>query len=210
MNWRRWVVPVLAVLAVPVAVALALLAVDVLRAPGQVRADDVRFEGRPTASSGLWEDVGFLPGRVARRILGLDDDLAYRDMQWLVARIQPGAPASQLNPDLEGLRASTEGRLTEASRAEDDPVRRSQLLNLLAVVTMDRYTADPGSRAAILRSALGTLEGALDSNPGNADAKFNLELLLRDFYVAVAPGETPDRGAARGNRSGVGRSGSGY
>jgi hypothetical protein len=75
---------------------------------------------------------------------------------------------------------------------------------------MDRYTTDPGNRAMIIRSAVGLFQNAVETDPDNQDAKFNLELVLRDFYVAIAPGETPDRGAARGSRSGVGRSGSGY
>lgn len=210
MTWRRWLLPVLAVLATAVAVALAVFAIDVLRVGDQVRADDVRFRTRPTLPSGLWDDVGFLPAGIARRTVGIDDDIAYRRAQWHVARVRPGTPASQLNPKLEGLRGSAEARLTEASRAEHDPVRRAQILNLLGVLAMDRYTSDPGNRAAIIKSAVGLFQNAVETDPDNQDAKFNLELVLRDFYVGIAPGEAPDRGAARGSRSGVGRSGSGY
>jgi hypothetical protein len=210
MRGRRWILPLLAVVATAAAVAFTVFAVDVLRVSDQVTRDDVRFRTRPTIPSGLWDRVGFLPGGIARRAVGLDDDLAYRRAMWLVGRVRPGTPASQLNPNLEGLRGSAEAQLTEASRKEKDPVRRSEILNLLGVLAMDRYTSDPGNREAIIRNAVGLFQSAVETDPDNQDAKFNLELVLRDFYVAVAPGETPDRGSARGSRSGVGRSGSGY
>lgn len=210
MRWRRLALPVLAVLATVAAVALAIVAMDVLRVSDDVRTDDVRFRTRPTLPAGLWDDIGFLPGGLARRAIAIEDDLEYRRIQWHIARVRPGTPASQLNPKLEGLRGSAEARLTEASRAEKDPARRAQILNLLGVLAMDRYTSDPGNREAIIRSAVGLFQNAVETDPENQDAKFNLELVLRDFYVAIAPGETPDRGAARGSRSGVGRSGSGY
>ena len=210
MSWRRWILPFLAVLCVPVAVALVLVAVDVLRVSGEVRTDDVRFRARPTLSAGLWDGIGFLPAGVARRAVGLDDDIRYRLTEWHVARVRPGTPASQTSPALEALRGAAEARVTDASRAEADPVRRGQLLNLLGVLAMDRYLSDPGNRATIIRSAVSDFQSAIETDPDNADAKFNLEIVLRDFFVAVAPGETPDRGAARGSRSGVGRSGSGY
>ena len=52
MRWRRWLLPAAAVLCVPVAIALALFAVDVLRVSGSVEEDDVRFQARPTLRQG--------------------------------------------------------------------------------------------------------------------------------------------------------------
>ena len=90
MRWRRWLVPAAAVLCVPVAIVLVLLAIDVLRVSGSVTRDDVRFQARPTLQSGLFDEPGVLPGAVASNAVGLGDDLRYRRAVWLYARAEPG------------------------------------------------------------------------------------------------------------------------
>jgi hypothetical protein len=206
---RRWLVPAGALLAVVLAALLIVVAIDVLRVGGSVESDDVRFQTRQTITDGLWADAGFLPGGVARRATGLDDDLRYRRAVWLYARVQPGKVIVQ-GPVLEGLRGSAQTTLTDAARREQDPVRRAQLLNLIALITLDRYAGDPANRLAIIRDAVGTLQNAIAVDPGNADAKFNLELVLRDFEAPNASGEQTDRGAAQGRQGAAARAGSGY
>ena len=66
------------------------------------------------------------------------------------------------------------------------------------------------SSLAVLGSALDSFSNAIKSDPDNADAKFNLEIVLRDFFHQVAPAAAPDRGRLGGNVAGVGRDGSGY
>jgi hypothetical protein len=183
--------------------------VDVLRVTDPIAESDVRFQARPTLPDGLWEDIGFLPGGIARRAVGLDDDLAYRRAVWLVSRVQPGKNTFR-SPELEGLAAGAQAKLVEVSRNEDNPRRRAQLLNLLGLLALDRYAADPANRANIIRGAVDSFQSAVKADPDNADAKFNLELVLRDFYAASAAGTTPDRGPNRGRMAGLGRSGSGY
>jgi hypothetical protein len=206
---RVWLLRVLAVFAIPVAVSLALVAVDVLRVGGTITESDVRFQARPTLPNGLWDDVGFLPYGIARRAAGVDDDLAYRRAVWLFSRVQPGKVVIQ-SPELESLRASVQVKLTDASFDEGDAGRRAQLLNLLGVLGLDRFPSDPGNRNAIIREAVNSFQSAVKTDPDNADAKFNLELTLRDFLTAQASGSNPDRGRAGGQLGGAGRSGSGY
>jgi hypothetical protein len=210
MRWRRWLVPALAVICVPVAVALVLFAVDVLRVGNSVTADDVRFQARPALQSGLFDDPGFLPGGIASKAVGLEDDLRYRRAVWLYARANPSNTSVYVTPAQEVLRASLEPKLIDASRAETDRRRRSRLLNLLGVVAMSRYAVDPGDRVNTVRAAIDTFGNAIKEDPDNADAKFNLEIVLRDFYHQVAPAAAPDRGRLGGNVAGVGRDGSGY
>jgi hypothetical protein len=210
MRWRRWLVPVLAVLCVPVAIALMLFAVDVLRVTGSVTQDDVRFQARPSLPSGLFDDPDFLPGGLASKVVGLEDDLRYRRAAWLYARANPSNTSVYLSPAQEALRASLEPKLIDASRAENDPHRRSRLLNLLGVVAMSRYAGDPGDRSNTVRAAIDSFTNAVKTDPDNADAKFNLEIVLRDFFHQVAPAAAPDRGRLGGRVAGVGRDGSGY
>jgi hypothetical protein len=209
MRWRRWLLVAAAVLAVPVAIALVVVAVDVLRVSNAVARDDVRFQARPSIPAGLWESAGFLPGGVARRAVGLDDDLRYRRAVWLYARVEPGRVYVS-TPAGDALRASAESKLIDASRAESDGHRRSQLLNMLGLIALDRYAGDPTDRINIVRSAIGSFQAAIKADPDNDDAKFNLELVLRNFAAEQAPGSQPDRGVNRGRLSGLGRSGSGY
>ena len=210
MRWRRWLLPAAAVLCVPVAIALVLFAVDVLRVSGSVEGDDVRFQARPTLQAGLFDDPGLLPGAAAARAVGLEDDLRYRRAVWLYARANPSNTTVYLSPAQEALRASLEPKLIDASRAETDPNRRSRLLNLLGVVAMSRYAVDPGDRSNTVRAAIDSFTNAIKTDPDNADAKFNLEIVLRDFFHQVAPAAAPDRGRLGGNVAGVGRDGSGY
>jgi hypothetical protein len=210
MRWRRWLVPAVAVLSVPVAIALALAAIDVLRVSGDVTKDDVRFQARPTLPSGLWDGPGILPGELSAKAVGIEDDIDFRRAVWLYARGNPSNTSVYQTPAQEALRASLEPKLIDASRAEPDPARRSQLLNLLGVVAMSRYAVDPGNRSNTVRAAIDSFTGAIRADPTNADAKFNLEIVLRDFFHQVAPAAAPDRGRLGGRTAGVGRDGSGY
>jgi hypothetical protein len=97
------VVRVAAVFAVPAAIALALLAVDVLRVPGHVGSEDTRFHGAPLRQRALWEDVGFIPERLSTRLLEVEDDLAYRRTIWLYARTDP-RKVQITTPEQEALR----------------------------------------------------------------------------------------------------------
>jgi len=209
VRWRRWLLTAAAVLAVPVAIAFAVVAVDVFRVSDSVTRDDIRFQARPTLPAGLWTHQGFLPGSIARKAVGLDDDLVYRRAVWLYSRVQPGKVYIN-SPELDALRAGAETKLIDASRGESDPRRRSRLLNLLGLIALDRYASDPADRINIVRSAIGSFQSAIKADPDYADAKFNLELVLRDFAAEQAPGSQPDRGPNRGHQSGIGRSGSGY
>jgi hypothetical protein len=209
MTWRRRALQVLAVLCVPVAIALALLAVDVLLVPGDVGAEDARFEGAPLRQRDAWEDVGFLPEDASARLLDIEDDLEYRKTILLYARTDPRR-VQITTPEQEALRGQVVVELTLRSRNEPDPERRSQLLNLHGALTMGRYSSDPRERDANLISAIDSFRTAIRLDPDNDDAKINLEFALRAAAPGQLSGQNPERGAARGERAGAGRAGGGY
>ena len=210
MRWRHIAVSAAAILCVPLAIAFALAAFDILRVSGEVTGDDVRFQARPTLPEGQWERPGVVPGDFAVKAVGIEDDLRYRRAAWLYARANPSNTSVYQSPAQEALRASLEPKLIDASRAETDPRQRSRLLNLLGIVAMSRYAVDPGDRSGTVRAAIDSFTGAIRADPTNADAKFNLEIVLRDFFHQVAPAAAPDRGRLGGRVAGVGRDGSGY
>jgi hypothetical protein len=194
------------------AAALFALAVDVLAASRSLEADDVRFESASTRQDGLWEDPGVLPGSIALRVLAADDDLAYRRV---ASAFQLVRPSDRLfnrvgtgDTRLESLRGQVQLELTRTSQAETDERRRSRLLTFLGVLPLDRVVTDGDERAGVLRTAIGIFQTAVQSDPGNADAKLNLELLLRDALATSLPPNAPGGHPAGGPRSAPGGLGS--
>jgi hypothetical protein len=206
---RTWLVRIAAVLAVPVAFALVVLAVDVLRVPGEIAADDVRFQAGPRVRRSLWNDLGFLPGQPGARLLGADDDVAHRKTLALFAQVQPGKVAVT-SPELEALRGQAQLEVTLQARVAQEPHRQSQQLNNLGVLTMGRYSTDSQEATQILSRGVGAFQNAIELDPDNADALRNLEILLRRPEAATLPPNDPSQGGAQGRVSGQGRVGSGY
>lgn len=201
-----------AVLAVLLAAGLAVLAVDVLRVPGAIAADDAGFYGAPRRQADPWSAVGFLPGRPAERVLGIEDDLGFRKTLWTIRRA-PGQAEIQ-GPDqplLEAQAGQAVIQVSEQSRRERDPKRRAVLLNFNGSVVFGRYVgATAFDRERYLREAIGNFRNAVRLDPTNLDARANLEQALRAAKGSGLVGEDPDAGASRGQRAGTGRSGTGY
>jgi len=78
MTWRERIALAVAAIAVPVAIVLGVFAVDVLRTPGWISADDARFQNAPIRSGGLWNEPDVLATRARITSLVVADDLAYR------------------------------------------------------------------------------------------------------------------------------------
>jgi hypothetical protein len=193
-------------LAATAAAVLLAAAADVIVAWRSVARDDFRFETASRPRS-LWEDPGALPGSLAVHTLGLEDDLEYRRAAALFRSVQPGRFAVT-DPRTESLRGEAQLSLTRVSLAESDARRRSSLLNFLGVLPLDRAPTDAGERAGVLHTAIGVFQNAVKTDPANADAKVNLELLLRDVVAAGGPVNTPGGRPTGGERSGVGIAGS--
>lgn len=209
-KWGRRAAWVLAVLAVPVAVALVVVATDLLRTPGQIAADDARFESAPMRQRNLWK-VGFLPGLMSERLLGLEDDVFYRQILGLYLRVEPGEIDYEGFPELESLRAKTQYEVTRLSQKESDPKRRSRMLTMYGVITLDVQVPDEVGRKDNIQRAVSAFRNAIELDPDNADAKTNLEgVLSREGPVPLNSSNAPTRDRAGGKLSGQGGTGSGY
>lgn len=209
MSRRTLAIRVAAVLAVPVAIALCVLAGDVLRVPGEVAADDVRFQAAPRVRRTLWDDLGFLPGEPGARLLSVGDDVDHRRAMAIFAQVQPGK-VEITTPELEALRGQAQLEVTLQARVEREPRRQAQQLNNLGVLTLGRFSTDSQEATQILARAVGSFQSAIDLDPGNLDALRNLEILLRRPEAATLPPNDPSQGGAQGRVSGQGRVGSGY
>jgi hypothetical protein len=206
MRRLRNVIPALAALAGAACLALALDVASVWR---EVAADDFRFEAAPSRQHALWEGVGLAPGALTTRVLGIEDDLAYRRTTLLFTRSRPGR-APYPGPQLAALRGQTALELTRTSQAERSAERRSQLLNFLGTLPLDRRIQDQAERASVLQTAIGIFESAVRVDPENVDAKTNLELVLRISNFASIPANQPSGERGGGTRSGSGSTGGGY
>jgi len=193
-----------AVLSAIAAVALIALAIDSLVVWRDVSANDFRFQNASTRQLGLWEDMGAFPGSLTERALGLEDDLAYRHATLSFAAVRPSESVAVLDARLESLRGQAQLELTRTSQAESDDQRRARLLTFLGVLPLDRVITDGDERAGVLRTAIGIFQTAAEIDPANADAKLNLELLLRDALATSLPPNAPGRRPAGGPRSGPG------
>jgi hypothetical protein len=205
-SWALWA---LALLGVPAAIVLLVLAVDVVRSPSELTADDARFQTAPRRQAGLW-NVGFLPRDGSESVLGLEDDVFYRELAGLYLKVEPGRVDWQGFPELESLRAKAQFELTRLSREERDPVRQSRLLTLYGVMTLDDRPLDKLQREAMIRKAISAFRNAIELDPSNVDAKTNLEAVLSVFPPIGVAGSNPTGGANQGNVSGQGSTGSGY
>jgi hypothetical protein len=199
------------IVAIPVAVVLVVLAIDVLRTPTWISEDDSRFASAPVRGSGLWNEPGLLATRARLTVLGVEDDFAYRRIVSTFARLQPGQSDEGINPEQEARWAKLQFDLTNQSRESPDPELRSELQNLMGVTLLARYLyASPDQRNMLLSNAVGAFRTAVELDRDNDDAKLNLELSMRAYSPILFPSNAPDAGGARGQESGQGRSGSGY
>ena len=197
-----------AVVAVVLAAVTVALAIEVLRAPGKVAADDARYYGAPRRQADPWSGIGLF----SRGILGIEDDLGFRRAVWAIRRAP--RPAEIQGPDqpvLEARAGQAVIVVSEQSRREPDPKRRAVLLNFNGVQLFGRYvSATAFDRERQLREAIGNFRNAVRLDPTFIDARANLEQALRAAKGSGLAGEDPDAGAARGERAGTGRSGTGY
>lgn len=207
--WRRTAVGAGALLALPVALALAVLAVDVLRVPATLEAGDVRFDAAPARQHTPWNGLDFLRGWPAKRLLDVGDDLAFRRAMVRFLRVAPGRD-DQIGPRVENLKGEVRLELTALSAEDANRKRRSRALNLLAAMSLERYSSDAVEAQNTLRKAIFMFRSAVELDPDNEDAKLNLELALRNAKATNLPGTDPTGDAAVGSISGQGRAGSGY
>jgi hypothetical protein len=207
VSWR-WLIT--SIVALAAGVLLLLLAVDVGRWNTALARGDVRFKFAPTQSD-LWHPNEILPFHPARRLLGVDDDLFYRDTLRRFYLARPHASKWQAT-NIDAIRSEATVALAGYIREGKDPKRRSQAANLLGVMGLGlAATDDPQQRLRFLLFASRSFRGALTMDQGNEDAKFNLELTLRLLRQSpTSTGGGAARGPGRGGGAALAKPGSGY
>ena len=207
---RRIVLHLGALVCLVVAVFLILLATDVLRWSSDLQASDVHYRANPSAA-GLWQIDALVPGDPGRSLLRIDDDLALRKAVRSLELSRLGSRA-HFQPQLIVQRADAEARLQTLASGGGNRTQRSRAAELLGVLQLASPTSNPQQRSAFLLKAVANLQKAIQLDPSNDEAKYNLEVALRGTHGVqtvqgsptpnVTTGRPGSRGAAAGGPGG--------
>jgi hypothetical protein len=172
---RRHALLAAAAVCAGLAVVLALLARDVGRRTDALRAGDVAA----AAGKGSWSVDEALPFKPAARLLGVGDDLAFRNAAALFRR----ARATTLNPNqppgAAAQRVAAEAALAHVIRVDRVAERASTASNMLGILAfLDAVASTRGGDTSADRSIL-ELQRAIHLDSGNQLAKANLELVYQ-------------------------------
>jgi hypothetical protein len=209
---------VLAAACAILAVFLGLTAADVARWRDTMPADDVRFRvgaGGPR----LWQPETLAPLGAGKRMLGLEDDLAFRHMLQAL-RSSKLRDATVSDPALALHRTATAEQLESIVVRNPDLRLRSRASALLGVLSVAAWNTTPAGggpgqdQADELLSAIASFEQAIALDPENDDAKYNLQLLLVRgsglLPSEATAGKNPLPGGRGARGAGAGVPGSGY
>ena len=171
------------------AAVLLLLAVDAHAWQTRMTADDLRFRANPLEQN-LWQPEQRAPFGLARRLLGLDDDLAYRRA---VREFRAGRPTElTFSPVTTAHRAQAQIALTNIGKNDANALRASDEENLLGVLGFALATQDTSQSRTFLNNSVTAFRAAIDRDPENDDAMWNLE-----YALAQIKGSNPQEAGGR-------------
>jgi hypothetical protein len=183
------------------AVFLALLARDVGRVQAALRTGDVQAADTRRTSLPSWSAHELLPFGLARRLLAVEDDLAFRRAVSLFNGAHTLIPSYDQGLEGTSLRVQAEAALAREIRTDANRPRAATAANLLGVLALADATSADQSSTPIERSIF-EFQAAIHLDPDNEPAKANLELA----YQLTAPpsslrGNSPKRGRAHSGAS---------
>lgn len=147
------------------------------------------------------------PGRLARAVLGVGDDEGFQEALGLIERSRDPSLASQ---EAIKLHAEAIARLSPLAAGGGDAAMRSRAAGLIGALFAIDSQLDSSSGARYLEQAVKALRLAVKLDPGNEDAKVNLELLLGVRPPGSRAGAGSSEGSGFSTGSGSGGTGSGY
>jgi multidrug efflux pump subunit AcrA (membrane-fusion protein) len=194
----------IAVVLVTLAAVAALLASDVrdwnrALAPGPVRP------------ASQWKASARVPGRLAERLLAVGDDVQARHAIQLFEHNRSVTERLDNAVEVTASRAAAETAL--AAVASGGGQRAAQAETLLGILAFGDLARGGGHDENQAEVALSDFTNAVRADPDDANAKFDLELVLRSFAAhGTRTGPSGDSGPGSTGRNGAsnGTPGSGY
>ena len=195
---------------IALAVLLACLASDVLSWRNALRSGDRAFARSP--ASATWTASTVLPSATARDLMGLGLPLRFRGAEQSFAAVQAAGSGYDNGLSETRSRGELEAQLAELARS-GHRVIASEADNLLGILAFADSTPTGPAAPAPVDQSVADFQAAVRLEPGNVDAKFNLELLLHQLLArGIRPGSNSSAGGpAKGHRgAGGGLPGRGY
>ena len=187
---------VLAAVCIVVGVVALLLARDAWHWRKAMRDADARAQVQ-TLDARAWQADEALPWHVARNLLGVRDDIAFRALDVRAVDLASRPPRQDRTP----LRTPIEVALRRYSLGARDPVRASAASNVLGLL---QFTDPADIETSAAERAVGAFQDALLFDSANDAAKTNLELMLRQLRSQALKGRSSSGGGNAGGKGGVG------
>ena len=192
---------------VALAVLVALLAADVRSWRGTIAEGDAVFAAAPARA--MWTPSTRLGG-ISGHLLGVGGDLELRRALQLYALAVGQRQRLDNELEVQTARAQAADALTTEA-LDSNPRRASQAQTALGALTFG--SSSQGSGTAQIDASISDFTDAIRSDPDNALAKFDLELLFRlTLAHGVRTGQGVGGGLGHTGRRGAGGgvAGSGY
>jgi hypothetical protein len=195
---------VVALLAAALFVAVAL---DAHAWGRRIPADDLRFR-HDALSKNLWQPEQRTPLHLTQHVLGVGNDLAYRDA---LRAFRVGRPLDPLtNTTTAARRIRAQIALQDFIEHSNNSIRRSQASNLVGVLAFAAATQDVSQRITFLNNAIAAFRTAIELDPTNDDALFNLEYALGQLKEAADQQAGPNKRVGQQGGAGLAEPGHGY
>jgi hypothetical protein len=208
MTSRRVLAPVAVVAALVISLLLAFLAADVLRWQRSLESGDARF-GTVAGDRGMWSPDTLLSTGASRSLLGVEDDVAFREAVQSFRFARPRAPVTRFSQ--LAARSAAERTLARVSRGNQDRERAAVVANLRGVLALEEARTSQGNAGPPLRRAITHFQQAVTLDRQNDDAKFNLELALQTLSSSGGgSGGGGERTATPASGAGAATAGTGY
>jgi hypothetical protein len=199
------------VLQLSIAVALVALAAAAARLASDVRDWQRALAAGPVRPASQWQVSARVPGRLAERLLAVGDDVQARHAIQLFERNQ--SVTERLDDAVEVTAARSTAESALAAVARGDGPRAAQAGTLLGILAFGDLARGGGRDENQAEVAASDFTNAVRADPGDANAKFDLELVLRSFAAhGIRTGASGEGGTGSTGRNGAsnGTPGSGY
>jgi hypothetical protein len=200
----------LAAVGLAAAVVAALLASDLRSWQDGIQNGDAQYFQRP--ASATWSTPTLLPFQLARGILGISDQIAFRHAARAFVTVHTLGNGFDNGYTELRARANLEIVLTALARGPDRS-RDSAADNLLGILAYSDSQTTGTAQPAPVDRAVADFQSSVQLDPANTDAKFNLEWVQRQLVAhgSRAGSTTSSVGANRGHHgAGGGSPGKGY